>query len=95
MAVGFTPSSLADSSLNLEQITRLQSNTSVEHEFTVIWVPRRNLVSNKILEEAGVLGDVVVQELPLRFIPIEEDVLSLCLEDSFSDLYLVRLHVFW
>ena len=42
-----------------------------------------------MLEEAGVLGDVVVQEYPLRFIPLEEDVLSLCLEDSFSDLYLV------
>ena len=44
---------------------------------------------NKILEEAGVLGDVGVEELDLRFIPLEEDVLSLCLDDSFSDLYLV------
>ena len=45
---------------------------------------------NKILEEAGVLGDVGVEELPLHFIPLDQDVLSLCLEDSFSDLYLVR-----
>ena len=44
---------------------------------------------NKILEDAGVLGDVGVEELPLHFVPLEHDVLSLCLDDAFSDLYLV------
>ncbi len=57
----------------------------------MVWVPRRTLVCNKILEEAGVLGDVNVKALPLHFIPLEEDVLSLALEDSFSDLYLVYI----
>lgn len=33
-----------------------------------------------------------MQEFPLHFIPLEQDVLSLCLDDSFKDLYLVRLH---
>jgi len=75
----------------LDQIKRLQRNSSVEHEFSVVWVPRRTLVCNKILEEAGVLGDVNVKALPLHFIPLEEDVLSLALEDSFSDLYLVYI----
>jgi len=56
----------------------------------VIWVPRRTLVCNKILEEAGVLGDISVEEFPLHFIPLEQDVLSLALQDSFADLYLVR-----
>ena len=73
-----------------DQIKRLQHSSSIEHEFSVIWVPRRTLVSNKILEEAGVLGDVSVEALPLHFIPLEEDVLSLALEDSFGDLYLVN-----
>lgn len=53
-----------------------------------MWVPRRTLVSDKILEEAGVLGDINISELPLYFIPLEKDVLSLELEDSFADLYL-------
>lgn len=75
----------------LDQIKRLQRNGSVEHEFSVVWVPRRTLVCNRILEEAGVLGDVNVKALPLHFIPLEEDVLSLALEDSFSDLYLVYI----
>lgn len=52
-------------------------------------MPRRTLVSNLILEEAGVLGDISVEELPLYFIPLEQDVLSLGLEESFGDLYLV------
>jgi hypothetical protein len=50
-------------------------------------------VCNKILEEAGVLGDVGVEEFPMHFIPLEQDVLSLCLDDSFEDLYLVRLFI--
>jgi hypothetical protein len=45
-------------------------------------------VCNKILEDAGILGDVSVEELPLYFIPLEQDLLSLELQDSFSDLYL-------
>ncbi|KAL8817187.1 MAG: hypothetical protein Q9191_008193 [Dirinaria sp. TL-2023a] len=71
-----------------DQIKRLQKNRSNEHEFSVIWVPRRTLVCNKILEEAGVLGDVSVEALSLYFIPLEQDVLSLALEDSFGDLLL-------
>lgn len=48
-------------------------------------------MSNKILEEAGVLGDISIEELPLHFIPYEDDVLNLALEDAFGDLYLVKL----
>lgn len=75
--------------LRLEQIKRLQQNSSIEHEFSVIWAPRRTLVSNRILEEAGVLGDVSVEELPLHFVPIDQDVLSLAWNDAIGDLYLV------
>ncbi|OAL71134.1 vacuolar sorting protein [Trichophyton violaceum] len=72
-----------------DQIKRLQKNESnIEHEFSVFWVPRRTLVSNQILEEEGVIGDVSVAEFPLYFLPLENDVLSLELPDAFSDLYL-------
>jgi hypothetical protein len=54
-------------------------------------VPRRTLVSDRILEEAGVLGEVTIGECPLFLIPLEPDLLSLELEDAFSDLYLVCL----
>ncbi|KAL8714816.1 MAG: hypothetical protein Q9220_001329 [cf. Caloplaca sp. 1 TL-2023] len=70
------------------QIKRLQQNSSIEHEFSVIWVPRRTLVSNKLLEEAGVLGDISVEELPLHFVPVDQDILSLAYDDPFGDLYM-------
>jgi len=47
------------------------------------------LVCEKILEEAGVLGDVTSLEFPLYFQPLEKDVLSLELPNAFSELYLV------
>ncbi|KAL8752909.1 MAG: hypothetical protein Q9199_005412 [Rusavskia elegans] len=70
------------------QIKRLQQISSIEHEVSVIWVPRRTLVCNKILEEAGVLGDISVEALPLHFIPLDQDVLTLAYDDPFADLYL-------
>lgn len=88
-----TPSLLADIFCFAEQIQRLQKSSKIEHEFSVVWVARRTLVCNKILEEAGVLGDVGVQDFPLHFVPLEQDVLSLCLEDSFKDLCLVSMQV--
>lgn len=72
-----------------DQIQKLQRNGSSEHEFFIFWVPRRTLVCDKILEEQGILGDTSVSEFPLYFLPLEKDVLSLELEESFSDLYLV------
>jgi hypothetical protein len=53
------------------------------------------MVSDQLLEEAGVLGEASVSEWPLFFVPLADDVLSLELEDAVSDLYLVcsKVHV--
>ncbi|KAF4955486.1 hypothetical protein FGADI_4459 [Fusarium gaditjirri] len=72
------------------QIKRIQRESQTGHEFHIFWVPRRTLVADKLLEEAGVLGDVNIAELPLSFFPLEKDVLSLELDDSFRDLYLSK-----
>jgi hypothetical protein len=71
-----------------DHIKRIQRESQIGHEFSIFWVPRRTLVSEKILEEAGVLGDTSIAEFPLYFLPLEKDVLSLELNDSFADLYL-------
>ncbi|CZS94581.1 probable vacuolar sorting protein [Rhynchosporium agropyri] len=73
-----------------DHIKRMQRESQTGHEFSIFWVPRRTLVSEKILEEAGVLGDTSIAEFPLYFLPLEKDLLSLELDDSFSDLYLRR-----
>ncbi|KAK4550312.1 hypothetical protein LTR36_003279 [Oleoguttula mirabilis] len=71
-----------------EQIRLVRSESKIDHDFTIIWVPRRTLVSNLILEEHGVLGEANITELNLHFVPLEADLLSLGLEDSFSSLCL-------
>jgi hypothetical protein len=73
-----------------EQIKRLRQTSSTEHDISIFWVPRRTLVSNKILEDSGITGDVNIAELSIYFLPLEKDLLSLELPDAFSDLYLVR-----
>ncbi|VDB90948.1 Bgt-242 [Blumeria graminis f. sp. tritici] len=50
------------------------------------------LIAEKVLEEAGVLGDTNVSEFPLYFVPMEKDILSLELEESFADLYLRKVY---
>ncbi|CAF3439946.1 unnamed protein product [Fusarium graminearum] len=72
------------------QIKRIQRESQTGHEFHIFWIPRRTLVSDKLLEDAGVLGDVNISELPLSFFPLEKDVLSLELDGSFRDLYLSK-----
>jgi lysine-specific histone demethylase 1 len=69
---------------------KLQRESQTGHEFHIFWVPRRTLLSDKLLEEAGVLGDANIAELPLYFFPLEKDVLSLELGSSFRDLYLSK-----
>ncbi|KFA51465.1 hypothetical protein S40293_06736 [Stachybotrys chartarum IBT 40293] len=73
-----------------KQIKRVRRESQTDHDFHVFWVPRRTLVSDQLLEEAGILGDVNISELPLTFFPLEKDVLSLELDDSFRDLYLSK-----
>ena len=83
------PSVRADSLFREDQIKRIQHESQIEHEFSIFWVPRRTLVCDKVLEDQGVLGDVSNAEFALYFIPLEKDVLSLELEESFKELYLV------
>lgn len=73
-----------------DEIRRLQRESQTGHDFHIFWVPRRTSMSDTLLEEAGVLGDVNISELPLYFFPLDKDVLSLELDDSFRDLYLAN-----
>jgi hypothetical protein len=42
------------------------------------------------LEDEGVLGDLQLVEYPLKWIPLEKDVLSLELGDAAKEIFLVR-----
>ena len=58
--------------------------------FTVIFVPRRSMLCEKVLADEGVHGVLTVRELPLSLFVLEDDVLSLeqppsCFRDCFHD----------
>ncbi|KAI9894662.1 MAG: hypothetical protein M1814_002018 [Vezdaea aestivalis] len=76
-----TPMAIAD------QIKQLRARDS-DHQFHIFWTPRRTLVSDKVLESEGILGDVHIAELPVYFVPLESDVYSLELDDAFDELFL-------
>ncbi|KAI5810690.1 Sec1-like protein [Pyronema omphalodes] len=63
-----------------------------EFEYSVFLTPRRTLVCDKIFEDEGILGEITIRELPLYFLPLEPDLLSLELESSFEELYLRKDH---
>ena len=73
-----------------EQIKLIRTESKIDHDFAIIWAPRRTRVSDMVLEEHSVLGEATISEFALNFIPLEPDVLSLELESSFSDLYLKK-----
>lgn len=47
-------------------------------------MPRKTTVCEKIFQEEGVFGDVVVGEFPVDLIPFDSDVLSLELPNAFK-----------
>jgi len=63
---------------------------NIKIEYTVFFVPRRTILCERILEEEGVYGDITLNEIHLDIIPLEDDVLSLELHDSFKELFLVK-----
>lgn len=61
-------------------------------------IPLRRVDIVILQEVAGVLGEVNIAEYALYFIPLADDLLSMELDDAFSDLYLVRnllIHPTW
>ncbi|KZO91497.1 Sec1-like protein [Calocera viscosa TUFC12733] len=58
------------------------------HAYTLLLVPRRTILCDRILEEEGVFGDITLGQLKLEFIPLEEDVLSLEMENTYKEVFL-------
>ncbi|TPX46403.1 hypothetical protein SeMB42_g01870 [Synchytrium endobioticum] len=67
---------------------RTHNKSNIKIEYSVFLVPRRTLICERVLEDEGVYGDVTLGEYHLDIIPLDEDLLSLELENSFRELYL-------
>ncbi|KAF9514282.1 hypothetical protein BS47DRAFT_1376541 [Hydnum rufescens UP504] len=68
-----------------DQIKRLTAG-STTHTYTLILVPRRTSLCDRILEEEGVLGEVNISSYKLELIAIEDDVVSLELENVWREI---------
>ncbi|KNC96078.1 hypothetical protein, variant [Spizellomyces punctatus DAOM BR117] len=64
------------------------SQHGVKISYSIFFVPRRSLICERVLEEEGVFGDVIVGEYHLDLLPLEDDLLSLELDSAFRELYL-------
>ncbi|KAL1923818.1 uncharacterized protein VTP21DRAFT_8798 [Calcarisporiella thermophila] len=64
------------------------SSPSQKYDYHLFFTPRRTLICERVLEEEGVLGEITMGEFKLEFIPFEDDVISLEMENSFRELFL-------
>ncbi|XP_064612161.1 vacuolar protein sorting-associated protein 33A-like [Liolophura sinensis] len=62
-------------------------------DFHIIFVPRKSLLCEKRLKEAGVYGTFAnVEEFNLELIPFDNDLLSMEMKESFRECYLENDH---
>jgi vacuolar protein sorting-associated protein 33A len=71
-----------------DQIKR-HARESQRHTYTLFLVPRISTLVTRILEEEGVLGDVIISSYNLQFIPIADDVISLEHDSAFKEIWAV------
>ncbi|CAG8441010.1 3150_t:CDS:10 [Dentiscutata heterogama] len=62
----------------------LENPQAQKYEYNLFFVPRRTMICQKVLEEAG----ITIGEYHLDLIPFEDDLLSLELDNTFKELYL-------
>ena len=62
---------------------------SKKHNYTMFLVPRVSTLVSQMLEEEGVLGDVIISAYNLQFIPLADDVISLECDSAFKDIWVV------
>ncbi|KAJ9093088.1 hypothetical protein QFC21_006584 [Naganishia friedmannii] len=58
------------------------------HTYTILCTPRITSLCRKVLEDLGVIGDVELREYRLEWIGMEDDLLSLEMENVARDVYL-------
>jgi len=70
---------------NIKQEER-RGGSGVKTEFHVFFVPRKSLLCEKRLVQAGVFGSLTCSSLPMYMFPLDTDVLSMELPTAYSDM---------
>jgi hypothetical protein len=61
---------------------------AAEKSVSIYFVPRRTMLCEKVLEDRGVYGDVVMGEFHLDLIPLDDDVVSMELHSVFREVFI-------
>lgn len=72
----------------LNKLSQQRPKEKFFKQYAIVFVPRHSRVCEEKLKEKNVRGDVVFDELNLDFLPIDTDLISMELKDSFRDIYL-------
>ncbi|KAI9285019.1 Sec1-like protein [Umbelopsis sp. AD052] len=64
------------------QIRKDRQDTSKRIEYSLFFVSQRTMLCERILEEEGVLGDITLGEFAMEWIPFEDDLISMELDNS-------------
>jgi hypothetical protein len=71
-----------------EHIHQNSNNPDNGIGYYIYFVPRRTMICERVLEDEGVYGDVTIGEYHLDIVPLDDDLLSMELDNSFKDLFL-------
>jgi hypothetical protein len=63
-------------------------NLSTLQEYSLFFVPRRTMICERVLEDAGVYSDISIGEYQLDLIPLEDDVLTLAMGSAYKECFL-------
>ena len=70
---------------NIKQEER-RGGSGVKTDFHVLFVPRKSLLCEKRLVQAGVFGSLSCSSLPVYLFPLDTDLLSMELPTAYGDL---------
>src|SRR5689334_16575971 len=91
-ALGSKKETSSDSDSNATTTTTTMPTLPVAlKHFALILAPQRSVVCDRVLEEEGVAGLLEVFNFPIHFIPFDPDVLTMEAENSFKELFIVRI----
>ena len=74
----------------VEHVQWLKSKGRAQKNFYVYFVSRKTMLCERALENAGVYSAVHIGEFQLDLIPFDDDVLSLEIDGSYRECFLVR-----
>eukprot|EP00088_Acartia_fossae_P005844 TRINITY_DN12644_c0_g1_i2.p1 TRINITY_DN12644_c0_g1~~TRINITY_DN12644_c0_g1_i2.p1 ORF type:complete len:625 (+),score=133.75 TRINITY_DN12644_c0_g1_i2:46-1875(+) len=65
-----------------------RGGSGLKMDYHIIFLPKKSLFCEKRLKESGVYGSLTIYELPIYLYPLDTDLLSMELPDSFKELTL-------